>query len=138
MGLALIFAYISLDELARLHELTFAPLRRGLNATGPFYFTWVVPGAAIVVVLFATYLRFLLDLPARTRVQFVFAGAMYVTGALGMEMVSGVMASGGGGESLAGSLVSAVEESLEMLGILVFNYALLRYLAASRVVVEFR
>jgi len=126
-GLAVIFVALSADEAASIHELAIHPLRRALGVSGVLAFAWVIPGAAFVALVGAVYLRFLLRLPAPTRSQFVLAGALFVGGALGMEMVGGALYTAYG-MGLQTALESIVEETLEMVGIVVFIHALLSHL----------
>lgn len=126
--LALVFFYLSVDEAAELHELLIEPLRGMLGAGGLFYFAWVVPGIAVLAALGLAYARFLLHLPASTRRLFVAAAATFVGGAVGAEMVGGAWVESRGFHNLGSTLIWTVEESLEMLGIVVFIYALLRHL----------
>src|SRR5690606_9323065 len=93
-----VFLYLSVDEGAALHDRVQLPLREALGATGIWYHTWVVLGVAVVAILGASYIRFLAALPVRTRWGFLVAGALYVGGALGMEMVSGQYATQMGSE----------------------------------------
>jgi hypothetical protein len=93
------------------------------------------------------YLRFLAHLPRSTRRLFLFAGAVFVLGALGIEMLSAQVSSSSGaianffGMDLGLSQHSAnalpkimiglqtcVEEMFEMLGLTAFVYALLAYI----------
>jgi hypothetical protein len=49
--LAIIFAFMALDEDAALHELLIEPVRDLLPVTGPLYFAWVIPyGLAVLAV----------------------------------------------------------------------------------------
>ena len=127
-ALAIIFLFLSLDEEAAIHEMTIMPLRSALNAGGLLYFTWVIPGAAFVLLIGAAYLGFLADLPAKTRRLFLVAGTTFVGGALGIEMVAGLFAQSYGGGDMRYIMISTVEELLEMVGIVVFIYALMSYM----------
>jgi hypothetical protein len=127
-GLALIFLGLSMDETASFHELTITPLRSALQAGGVLFFTWVVPGAVFLLAFVVTYLRFFLQLPPLTRRGFLIAGAIYVGGALGMELVGGYHAAAHGQFNLGFSILTTVEEFGEMLGIILFIRALLLYM----------
>ncbi len=131
--LSAIFLFLSFDEAAALHEETTAPLRSTLNTGGFLYFAWVIPGAAFVLVFALTYLRFFLDLPAKTRWLFAVAGALYVVGSLGMDMVGGYEASLHGYSTLAYAAITTLGECLEMLGVVLFCYALMRHAVALEV-----
>jgi len=127
--LSIIFLYLSMDEAASIHELAIEPLRSALNASGFLYYTWVVPGAAFVLIFVLVYLRFLADLPVRTRHLFLVAGMLYVGGAIGMELVGGRYAGLYGEENFMYALIATVEEFLEMAGVVVFIFALLSYMS---------
>jgi hypothetical protein len=154
--LSVIFLYLSLDEVATIHETLGAELERLLdNATGfvpggAISFFWVVPYAAFAVTVALAYARFLVDLPRGTRRWFLFAGALYLLGALGLEMLSAEVVSASGriadffGTELGLSrhsasavptilkgLQTSVEEMFEMLGLAAFVYALLGYIRSD-------
>ena len=121
-GLALGFAVMSLDEIAALHELanTFMDI------------DWTIPGAILVAILAALYLRFLLRLDRQTRQRFVTAGAVYLAGALGVEYVMGEPALFRHSmDSLPYQLLATVEETLEMVGIVLFIHTFLVYMSAA-------
>lgn len=133
--LAVLFAGMSLDEMVMLHELLVNSLRDSFDLHGVFYFSWVIPGMITVFIVGVSYLGFLSRLDRRTRNLFILAAFLFVGGALGMEMVAGVIVeSSGHGVEEAGlgapSHIAAqtIEETAEMLGIVVFIYALLCYI----------
>jgi len=127
--LAIIFAFMAVDEDASLHELLIEPVRNLLAVAGPLFFAWVIPYALAVLVIGLLYLKFVWSLPARTRGLFIGAGSLYLAGALGFESIGGWYFSLHGEiEDLPYSLLVAAEEFLEMSGTILFIYALLDYL----------
>lgn len=131
--LSVVFIYLSLDETISIHEQLTVPLRQGLNLGGVFFMSWVVPVGIFVVIFFLLSLRFLSRLPAETRRMMILAGAIYVGGALGMEMIDGayyekVIEPLGGIADWNYVLMTTVEESLESLGLAVFIFTLLAYI----------
>ena len=127
LALAVIFLFMSVDEIATLHEQLSFWLQGRLHTSGYFFFAWVIPygiATAVIVILFS---RFLFRLPIRTRVLFIVSGATYVAGALGFEMLGGNYIRPGARDSVF-TVYYTFEESLEMLGIAVFIYALLGYM----------
>lgn len=122
--LGAIFLYMSVDEAVELHE----QLGELVELHGVLYFSWVVPAAVLVLLLGVAYLRFLLHLPARTRWRFVLAGALYVGGALGLELPLGFWAERAGRDNLVYGLIDWVEETLELVGASLFLCSLLGYL----------
>ena len=126
--LALGFLYLSMDETAVLHEILDVPLRRRLGTNGFLHFAWVIPVSVCVGAFALAYVKFLLHLPRKTARWFVFAGALYVGGALGVELIGGACADWYGFYSMRYLVAMTAEEVLEMLGIVVFIYALLDYI----------
>ena len=63
--------------------------------------------------------------------MFPTAGAIYLSGAIGMEMLSGAYCSLHGQNNMTYSLYVLLEEFLEMAGIVTFISALLGYLGAQ-------
>lgn len=125
-GLAALFLFLALDEAAALHEKLSHEMS-ALQLSGFLKFAWVtvyVPFAAVVGVV---YWRFLFSLPRRTALQFILAGALYVGGAAGTEMLAAPVAEANGIYNLQFALLSTVEETLEMCGVVVLLHALLRY-----------
>ena len=126
-GLALVFALLSADEVAGAHEWTahVTPSGRGL-----FYYSWVFFGLAFVAVLGVVYLPFVLRQVRRFRALLLVAALLFVGGALGVEMLNGWLNDNHPDAHLAYMLMTALEESLELAGVLVFVYALLDHLRA--------
>jgi hypothetical protein len=67
-------------------------------------------------------------LPKQPRFYFITAAALYIGGALGMEIIGGVYADFDGQQNLAYALFTNLEEVLEMLGVITFIYGLLHYI----------
>ncbi len=128
MLLALVFVFLSIDETAMLHEATIMPLHAMLHPSGIFVYAWVIPAIPLVAAFAFINFRFVMSLPPLTRVQFVVAGAVYVGGALGLEMAEGAIASSLGDKSLVMLFARGLEEILEMTGLLLFIRALLEYM----------
>jgi len=126
--LAITFVGLSLDEETSVHELALEPIRNALHASGPFYFAWVIPALVMVPLFGLAYLGFLKRLPKPYGLWFFISGAIYVGGALGMEMVGGMAYLTYGGHSLAYVTSFIIEESMEMIGATSFVIALMSYL----------
>jgi len=133
--LAAIFAYLATDESLILHEQLTPLLRQHFHFHGLLDRAWVVPAGALLVVFALAYLRFLAHLPARTRLLFVISGAIYVGGAMGIEMINADWR-----ETLYRSIrhhaevalvMQNVEELMELSGIALFVYTLLQVLIAE-------
>jgi len=125
-GLAIGFVAMSIDEVAEVHEELSGLFDFRGAVHGALTFGWVIPAGALVAAIGVAYLRFLLALPADLRRRFLIAGALYVGGAVAMELPLGAITDAYGDESLAYALVDAVEETLEMIGAGYFLVALAR------------
>ena len=98
---------------------------------GLLYFSWVIPATLIVLGLAVVYRGFLLALPAATRRRFLLAAALYLGGALAMELPLGYWTSRHGVDNLGYGLIDWLEETLELAGASLFCYALLLHLLAA-------
>jgi hypothetical protein len=128
MWLSAIFLFLSIDETAGFHEQINEPCMEALNTSGLFRNAWVIPYGIAVGLFVICYLKFLFALPRRTMVLFVVSGSMFVSGAIGFEMLGARHVELYGSENLFYSVYYTCEELLEILGTTVFIYALLSYI----------
>jgi hypothetical protein len=108
-------------------------LRDHFHFSGLLYFAWVVPYALVLTAFGILYLPFVWALPPQSRVLFVAAGIVFVSGAMGMELLGGRELERYGG-TLLYAMYYTIEEAMEMGGILLFIYALLDYIATHAAV----
>lgn len=127
--LAALFFLLAFDEAASLHERLNEPVRAALGTSGGFYFAWVIPVGGIAALLAFSYLQFLHALPAPLGRLFVLSGALFVAGALGVEMLGAAYYEANGKLTMTYQIIATAEETLEMLGLAVFAYTLMRFLA---------
>src|SRR5262245_59924411 len=95
---------------------------------GAFHYAWVIPYGIGTFVFGLAFLRFLLRLPRRTASWFATGGAVFVSGAIGMEMVGGALVEQGGAKGWSYWGEQTVEEVLEMTGVLLFLFGLGGYI----------
>ena len=143
--LAIIFVYLSFDELTRVHENWGNALNAPLAAWrdravlgGMLRNLWVLPAGLVATIVGLSYLRFLLHLPFPTRALFVMSGVTFVAAAVGMEMVGAAYSAAGGRYEPAFMVFVTIEEGLEMGSIALFLYSVLRYAADNVGVVHVR
>ncbi|MBD2258598.1 hypothetical protein [Pseudanabaena sp. FACHB-2040] len=122
---------LSLDEAISLHEKLIEPLRAAFDLGGIFYFSWVLPMIGFLGILAFFYLRFLLDLSLRSRRLFLLASGMYISGAIGVEMINGLLWESANAATPLYGAFTTLEEFLEMIAISIFIYALLAYLSEN-------
>lgn len=125
--LSAVFFFLSWDEAAQVHE----KFNKSVNALlgggdqGVFNFAWVIPYGLFVVLVILILIPFLKVLDRYLRLKLILAGAIYVGGAIGLEMV--------GADILFGSatyrVVVTIEESFEIIGMLLCFSALFGELA---------
>lgn len=127
IGLTLIFLYLSMDEGAMIHEIAADWLQESFELSGFLTFGWQIVAFPIVIVVGLLYLRFVLRLPPRTRNLFIAAGIIYLSGAMVIEGLSASRYDLDGGVSFPYLAIATVEELFEMLGVVLFIYALLDY-----------
>ncbi len=139
-GLGVVFVLLSMDEIAGYHETLNAVIQE----------SWTVPAAFAVLAFVIVYARFLLKIQRATARRMVIAGAVYVGGALGMDKfsdwfvkLSSVSFRLPGGtltihhtvETMARtidySILTAIEEGMEMLGVWLFLRAILMFMSAE-------
>lgn len=132
-GLAAVFLYLSIDEAAGIHETIGETLN--LKVTGEthglLHYTWVIFGASLALVIAVAYIKFLRHLPVKTMWLFILSGAIYVGGAIGVEMINARYDEIYGNLNLTYQLMTVVEECFEMVGIALFIYTLMSYIAAE-------
>ena len=141
LALAFGFLYLSADEAASIHEIAAPLVHRWLDATGHantvisvIGTAWLLVGIPVAAIVFLMFWGFLRHLPFATRALFLVAGGLFITGTLGVEAVGGrYLANNGGSHTLTYQMMVVVEEGLEMLGIVVFLYALTTYMATHRI-----
>ncbi len=125
-----------MDEGLSFHENLSGVLSRNFETSGPLLFAWVLPALVLVLVLGFAYLRFVLSLSRRIAVLVALSAVMFVAGAIGMEMIAGMIVSASAIHADAYvsqeyTLFAHIEEGLEATAIIIFIYALL--LQCSRV-----
>lgn len=127
--LALVFLYMSLDEGAGVHDvLDFSLPSVGYVNNAP-RFIRMLPATIFLIVFALMYLKFLLNLPARTRLLFIVAGTIYVSGSFGMGFIMERVGLHYGWNNMTIETLAAMEEFMEMFGLLIFIYALMSYLS---------
>jgi hypothetical protein len=135
------FFFMAMNEALAFHEKLIVPMRNLFFTNdnfGIFYFAWVIPGIAVVIILAIYFLRFFFQLDLKTKLTFFIAATLYLGGAIGFELIDGKYAQLHGQENLIYSLLSNLEESLEMTGAIVFIWGLLVYIADNFKSVQFQ
>lgn len=133
-----LFVFLAIDEFASIHERFIQPTRNLLETSGLLYSAWIIPYGLLLLVVAAAFRRFLNDLPRALRALFLLSGAIYVFGAVGFESIGGRHFEALGARDLSYAVYYTCEEILEMVGVSVFIYALLGYIAVHLPSIMFR
>ncbi len=134
-GLALIFLFLAFDEGTKIHEHMSGVMERWVTPKGYLLWLWVIPYGFAVLVLAAVYLRFLVQLSRTTRYYFILAALLFLGGAIGVEMLS-AWEKDLNDYTILFCVLYSLEEFLEMIGVAVFIYALLKNLADESPVIR--
>jgi hypothetical protein len=132
--LAGVFLFLTLDEGFQIHEQLSGrtQLVTGLENKGFLRYTWVLPYVAGLAVGALVLFNFLLALPRRIRTLFLLSGAIFVSGAVGLELFEGYVDTHYGDGNIYTALLCTLEELMEMTGVILFIYALLTHLLGVR------
>ena len=126
--LAIIFLFLSIDEVFQIHESIGDITENYINSTGFLYFPWVVPYTFMLIIFIVIYWKFVLHLPKRTALLFILSGTLYLIGAIVFDMLGGREAELNGYDAVIYTILYTIEEFLEMIAIVILLYALLLYI----------
>ncbi len=112
------FLVLAMDEVAGLHESFHSAVDT----------LWVWPAAALVAACALYFVPLLRSLPRRTMLLYVLSGAIFVGGALGVEIIGAPMDA----DTLAYEITVFIEESMEMTGVILFIDTTLQSMENSR------
>lgn len=131
--LSVALCLVGIDEFCMLHERLGDPIRNALHTTGPLYFAWVIPYGILAALLGLACIPFLWRQSSVIRFWLIGSGVVYVLGAVGMEMAAAdLYASTLDKTAPLWPLFTTLEETLEMVGMAVCTYTLLRVLGERR------
>lgn len=130
-ALALIVFALSCDEAGQIHELLDANRRwtEGLFvADGALLGPWVVAYGTGVAIFAIAFFPFFLSLKRRYQLIFGGAGALFVTGAIGFEMIGAAEWTAAGGATGRFEAINSLEEMMEMTAVAIVIVGLLSYM----------
>lgn len=129
---SIVMLFLAFDEGAMIHEEVGGLFEEYFPnvAMGYLYWIWVVPYGIAVLLFFAAMFPFLQSLPRKTCYGLITAGAVFISGAVGAEVVSARIYEQHSEASLRPPvfyLLYSIEEFLEKLGVIIFIYFSLDY-----------
>lgn len=111
---------VAIDESCQIHERLSPMIGQMFGvSTGVFAAPWVIVAIPIVIICGLVLLPFLIRLERPIAIRLVIAGALFVGGAVGLEMAFAPASTSGRSAATILTLVTA-EETLEMLGASLF------------------
>ena len=128
LGLVVIFLFLSIDEFVMIHDRLNATLRSKLNVSGFLHFAWIIPYGIASIIFAFVYAKFVFNLPCRTRLLFIIAGSVYISGVIGFEPIEGEFLELYGYNNVTYVALCTVEEIFEMTGVAIFIYTLMSYI----------
>ncbi len=128
LGLAMVFLFLSCDEISAIHEHFTNLFRVLLNTSGYLWYAWVIPYGIFLILMLALYLKFFLKLPTRTKKYILLSGCIFLLGSIGIEMITANIDFLRGEENAAYYSLMTLEETFEMFGVSLFIYTLLLYI----------
>ena len=116
-GLSFIFIFLSIDESAKIHEQIGDFTKQFIDATGYLHYPWVISYTILILILGVIYLKFFLKMPRKVFYAFILSAVIFLTGAIGFELLGANESSQHGTTSILYSIFYTIEESLEMFGL---------------------
>jgi len=127
-GLAIIFIFLLIDEFISFHELSEQILALFNIKVLLFPNAWVLIYAVALVPIALAYLQFMIHLPQKTKYLFIFSFMVFMLGAAVTESLELFHMEIYGDDKYHYLYFVTVEETLEMMGLLIFIYALASHL----------
>lgn len=124
--LGLLLFLMAADEFLMLHETANGLLERAWTISGVYM--WIIPGALVVLWFIILFLKFFRSLPGVVRRLLVLSLALFVGGAIGVEIFEGLNLSFTQEPEVRAILLTNTQETLEMVGEVVLLQALLTYI----------
>ncbi len=127
--------FMSFDEAAMIHEgiVGLALMKVTGRGEGILYTVWYLPYIPLVLLIGTAYIPFLRRLPRWYTLRFITSGAIYLGGAIGAEMIGSYIVY----HELSGvSAIILIEETFEMLGVVLLIHTLLTYLSKAQITLQ--
>lgn len=125
--ISLLLFIMSMDEILMLHEQLSTPIRNLLHTQGFFYFAWLLPALFLIILFLIININLFFNLPSKYQKKFFIATFIYLIGAFLMEMLGGKFLSFYGQNNIGYAIVTNIEESFELVGIILLLNTLLSY-----------
>ncbi|MGK7908014.1 MAG: hypothetical protein AB4040_12440 [Synechococcus sp.] len=123
--LALMFSFFTINEFCRLYRWISPQIRLSIRNSDLFTAGLMVLFGVFLVIFTVNFSRFVFRAPKRSRRLFSISAALFVFGAFFLDAVGKIL---GDGQGFYDEFITVFEESLEMIGLVVFAHGLMVYL----------
>lgn len=128
-GLAIIFTYLSFDELTEFHERTNSILNQIFQS--PKNQSWDILNVVFVIVFTVIYAKFFFHLSKKIQYLFIIAFFLFVIGGVGIELIGvNFLTNIYHQKSFLAAVITTIEECLEKIGVAIFIHGLLSYISS--------
>ena len=138
LALAVVFAYLTIDEYFSIHERMTTPVISRFGSGNVPLRAWLIPYAILVSAFGVSFVRFWWRQPQAIRWQLAVAASIYIGGGMGLELVGSWLAETVGEASPLYLLEVVVEESMEMIGVALFIRTLATLIQARVGTIDFQ
>jgi len=139
LGLSFVFAFLAFDESSKIHEAIGNLTEIFVHTTnGYLSYQWVISYSILTIILGFFYIRFFWRMERKIFFNFMAAAILYLSGALGFELLGANEASLHGPDTILYTVYSTIEESLEIFGVIFLIKILLHLLNDTTVELDFR
>ena len=118
LGLSAVFIFLGFDEGATIHETLGDMTEKYVDTSGYLHYPWVISYGILVAILGFLYFRFFIRMEKRVFWSFAKAAAIFLSGAIGFELLGAKEASLHGSDTMLYCYYYTIEESLEMFGVI--------------------
>lgn len=126
------------DETVSFHEVLTLFIPKVQEVSPLLHFAWVALAVPLLAILALWCLPMMWRLPRATFWGLVAAAVIFVTGAVGLEMIAGLVIDWAGEASIAYRVNYMLEDTFEMLGCAVFILVVLGHIRGQAPSLEFR
>ena len=130
--LSLIFLFLSIDEIVQLHEKFSNVVHQKFQIGGILRFSWWIIYAVFIIAVSPFFMKFLAQLPKTIKRIFILAAVVFLSGSIILEIVGiYIYSTENDTKTYTFYIISSIEEILEMIGLAIFIYGLLKYVSLT-------
>jgi hypothetical protein len=126
-GVSVFLLWFAADEILAIHERWSPVIREMLHTSGLFYYFWQLPYILIFIVMLVFYFPFLKSWSREFCARVFGAAFIFGMGVFVLEALGGWRYSITGPNDVVYMILATIEETCEMVGVIIFIYALLEY-----------